>query len=182
MQPLWTVGILEPGLCPVRRALRRMLAQTAAPGQAVTFLPGRRALRPHPDGAYYRADALVAVPGFRTDRGFESRIAVLPGTDAAAWRVRAGEVITYGLSARDTLTLSSVTDDRLALAVQREIVDVAGRRVDRQEITLRRPPRLELWQCLACAGTLLAAGVDPARLPPLFARRGGIAAQTAAYT
>jgi hypothetical protein len=158
-----------------------MLAQAAA-GRAVALLPGRRALRPHPDGAYYRADALVAVPGFRTDRGFESRIAILPGTDAGAWRIRAGEVITYGLSARDTLTLSSAADDRLALAVQREIVDVTGRRVDRQEITLRRPPRLELWQCLACVGTLLAAGVAPARLPPLFARRGaGIAAQGAAY-
>ncbi|MDR2671016.1 MAG: hypothetical protein LBC26_04780, partial [Oscillospiraceae bacterium] len=128
MQGVWTLGVLEPGVCPVRRALRRMLAQAAA-GRAVALLSGRRALRAHPDGAYYRADALVAVPGFRTDRDFESRIAILPGADAGAWRVRAGEVITYGLSARDTLTLSSAADDRLALAVQREIVDVAGRRV-----------------------------------------------------
>jgi hypothetical protein len=172
MQPIWTVGILESGVCLVRRALRRMLAQAAAPGRAVALLSGRRALRSHPDGAYYRADALVAVPGFRTDRDFESRIAILPGADAGAWRVRAGEVITYGLSSRDTLTLSSTADNRLALAVQREIVDVTGRRVDRQEITLRRPPRLELWQCLACVGALLAAGVEPAGLPPLFARRG----------
>jgi hypothetical protein len=160
-----------------------MLAQAAALGQTVALLPGRRALCPHPGGARYHADALVAVPGFRTDRGLESRIVILPGEGADTWRVRAGEVITYGLSPRDTLTLSSTADDRLSLAVQREIVDIAGQRVDRQEITLRRPPRLELWQCLACAGALLAAGVNPTRLPPLFAGRGaGIIARGSTYT
>ena len=69
-------------------------------------------------------------------------------------------MLSYGLSGRNTLTLSSLDEGRASVAVQREFVSLAGRAVERQELVLPRDgqsPDLLLAQ----AGTALLLG----RLP-----------------
>ena len=46
----------------------------------------------------------------------------------------AKQVITYGVSGQSTLTVSSILDNGAVMALQREIVDITGRRVGRQEV------------------------------------------------
>ncbi|MDR3207126.1 MAG: hypothetical protein LBT60_02225 [Oscillospiraceae bacterium] len=101
--------------------------------------------------------------------GSLGRITVLSGREAARRPLPGAEgLITYGLSQKDTLTVSSAVDRDLALALQREIVDLRGRRVDRQELLLRRPPYLGLEQTMACVGGLLALGIPPEDIPAIL--------------
>lgn len=61
-------------------------------------------------------------------------VAVVRGD--AQGSVAAEVAISYGMSPRDTLTVSGVTLDGLALSVQREFFTLDGRRVVIQELTL----------------------------------------------
>ncbi len=78
----------------------------------------------------------------------------------------AARVITYGLSGRNTLTVSSVDDQRLFLALQREIVGLTGTRLERQELVVRHMPATPLT--LATATALLAYGAAPQTLEHIF--------------
>lgn len=64
----------------------------------------------------------------------EAPVAIVRGD--AQGRVDASVAISYGMSPRDTLTVSGVTLDGLALSVQREFFTLDGRRVVIQELTL----------------------------------------------
>lgn len=68
------------------------------------------------------------------------RILLLPGDCCGALlaRLRADTVISYGLSPRDSLTLSSLTDPMLC--VQRELPRPDGGTVEPQELALRNLP------------------------------------------
>ena len=89
------------------------------------------------------------------------RAALLPGGRSALTRLLpAGMVLSYGSSSRNTLTLSSLDEQRASVAVQREFVSLDGRAVERQELILPRggcSPDLLLAQ----AGAALLLG----RLP-----------------
>lgn len=76
--------------------------------------------------------------------------------------------VSYGPSPRDTLTFSSLAGDGMVLSLQREVVTLTGRRLDRQELPL--PCRGDPLTALAWAGTLLLAGVAPGDLAPLAAK------------
>lgn len=90
---------------------------------------------------------------------------LLPGTAGAlARRLGAGCTVSYGTSHRDTLTFSSLERDRVGLAVQRELVTLEGRVVERQEIPLLRPPGCAPTLLLAAAGILLLGGLPPEAL------------------
>lgn len=94
------------------------------------------------------------------------RYALLPGAAAgAASRFLTAEcAVSYGLSPRDTITLSSLEEDRLSMAIQRELVTVDGSVVEQQELKLTRPPGAQPEIILAAAGALLLLGVPPETL------------------
>lgn len=108
-------------------------------------------------------DLLVVSPGATGWAGagtLNCRTALLPGGRSALTRLLpAGTVLSYGLSSRNTLTLSSLDEGRASVAVQREFVSLAGRAVERQELILPCGGSPELL--LAQAGAALLLG----RLP-----------------
>lgn len=83
------------------------------------------------------------------------RTAVVPPSA----HVTAKQTITYGLGPQNTVTLSSRGQEGCMLALQRDIVTLAGTRLERQEIPL--PPLNQPERALAAAGALLAAGCPP---------------------
>ena len=74
---------------------------------------------------------------------------------------RAASAVSYGVSPRDSLTISSREGDTLWAALQRELVTVDGRVVERQEFPLVLAPGEEELAALAAAGALLLLGVPP---------------------
>ena len=86
------------------------------------------------------------------DRPLLCRTLLLPeGMYCPAWQ--ASQVVSYGLSGRSSLTLSSM-GDRDLLCVQRTLVDRSGRSVEEQELCLPRR-----WGRVPPADRLLLAGI-----------------------
>ncbi len=159
---MWTIGICEKEPFALHHAIRQMFPE----GEYEL----RRLSEVTPDKQAQDVDILLVEGEEPPD--ISCRRAVLPGQRAGALPVRAEGVVTYGLSGKDTLTVSSSVDRAMALALQREIVDIGGRRVDRQEILVNRPSHMGVLQTLACVGGLLILGVDPERIPELLS--GGL--------
>ena len=93
------------------------------------------------------------------------RTVLLPG-DAGErlGNLQAASAVSYGNSPKDSLTLSSREGPVLWAALQRELVTLEGRVVERQEFPLPlTPPGGEL-PTLAAAGALLLLGVTPEEL------------------
>lgn len=98
------------------------------------------------------------------------RTALVPGESRRLSRIQAASAVSYGPSPRDSLTLSSREGDRLWAALQREVVTVDGRVVERQEFPLTLPLGEEPLPFLAAAGALLLLGVPPEELDQSMAR------------
>lgn len=85
-------------------------------------------------------DLLVVSPGAMGWAGAASltcRRALLPGGLSALTRALPGvEILSYGPSDRNTITLSGLNDGHAAVAVQREFSDLSGQFVERQELVL----------------------------------------------
>ena len=77
-------------------------------------------------------DALLLL-GSGAEAACAAEVAVLPG-DAAPVKARCA--VSYGMSPKDTVTVSSVGDRQLLLSVQREFETLGGRRVLIQEFPL----------------------------------------------
>jgi hypothetical protein len=72
-------------------------------------------------------------------------------------RFEAGCIVTYGMSPKNTITLSSISETSCVLAIQREFLTAGGDFLERQEIKVMggmRPGCL-----LAVAGALLLLGL-----------------------
>lgn len=88
---------------------------------------------------------------------------LLPGDPAAGGPVPGDTdffdtkcIVTYGMSPKNTITLSSISEDTCVLALQRELITTRGDVLERQEIKVKggmRPNSL-----LAVYGTLLILG------------------------
>jgi len=66
------------------------------------------------------------------------QVAVLPGDNPInCCYLQAERVVTYGLSDRNTVALSSAGENGLLLALQREIVGLDGRRIGQRELIVR---------------------------------------------
>ena len=102
--------------------------------------------------------ALVVMPGHGELPEGAYQTAVVP----ASAHVTAKQTVTYGLGAQNTITLSSRSDAHCLLTLQRDIVTLDGRRLERQEILL--PPVSRPEAALAAAGALLVAGCPPEEL------------------
>ena len=90
------------------------------------------------------------------------RTVLLPG-DASRLLpgLRAASAVSYGVSPRDSLTISSREGGRLWAALQRELVTVDGQVVERQEFPLAVSEAQQELPALAVAGALLLLGVPP---------------------
>ena len=113
--------------------------------------------------------ALLVVSPRAADRGLElpgaCRTVLLPGKAGGLLEgLRAASAVSYGTSPRDSLTISSREGDKLWAALQRELVTVGGRVVERQEFPYRLEKGEGELSALAVAGALLLLGVPPEEL------------------
>lgn len=91
------------------------------------------------------------------------RILLTPGSVASPG-IRADCLVSYGMSERSSITLSSIDGDALVLTIQRELLTVCGEIIDRQDIPLRPVPGASPGDMLAASGALLLLGLDPCNL------------------
>jgi len=84
------------------------------------------------------------------------RTLLLPGGISARF-ADAECVVTYGMGAKDTLTLSSIGKDSCVLSLQRELVTALGDVLDRQELKIHRNGSTD--ELLAFSGAMLLLGL-----------------------
>ncbi len=117
-------------------------------------LRGRCASEDHP--ALLVVSPRAAVRGLDMPR--QCRTVLLPG-GMGGMLPQAASAVSYGVSHRDSLTISSREGNTLWAALQREVVTVTGQVVERQEFPLLVAPGAEELSTLAAAGALLLLGV-----------------------
>lgn len=108
-------------------------------------------------------DLLVVSPGAVGWAGagaVRCRTVLLNGAAGPLARgLHAESAVSYGSSAKDTITLSSLEGDQICVAVQRELVTVGGRTVERQELVFPFPAGSSPLPWLASVGALLLLDV-----------------------
>ena len=116
-----------------------------------------------------RHPALLVVSPKAAEQGIplprQCRTVLLPGEMGGA-PLQAASAVSYGVSPRDSLTISSREGELLWAALQRELVTVDGQVVERQEFPLALEPGEGELSALAAAGALLLLGVPPEELRP----------------
>ena len=116
-----------------------------------------------------RHPALLVVSPKAAEQGIplprQCRTVLLPGEMGGA-PLQAASAVSYGVSPRDSLTISSREGELLWAALQRELVTGDGQVVERQEFPLALEPGEEELAALAAAGALLLLGVPPEKLGP----------------
>lgn len=116
-------------------------------------------------------DLLVVAPDATGLAGLtvlRPRLALLPGGSAAACRgVRAASAVSYGLGSQNTLTLSSMTGGSVSVALQRELLTLSGKAVERQEwvLPMDRAATAEEFLCLTGALLLLDQNLGETHRP-----------------
>ena len=117
-----------------------------------------------------RHPALLVVSPKAAEQGIplprQCRTVLLPGEMGGA-PLQAASAVSYGVSPRDSLTISSREGELLWAALQRELVTVDGQVVERQEFPLALEPGEGELAALAAAGALLLLGVPPEGLSGL---------------
>ena len=134
-------------------------------GDAISLaLPARLGQGRRASGRY---PGLVVVSPRAAERGLplpeRCRTVLLPG-ELGSVPMRAASAVSYGVSPRDSLTVSSREGGVLWAALQRELVTVDGQVVERQEFPLVLAPGERELSALAAAGALLLLGVPPEQL------------------
>lgn len=85
------------------------------------------------------ADLLIISPEAKpnTKRTLSAKCILMPGDLIECFKaVKSDYVISYGMSPRDTITASSISDDGVQISLQRELVTLKGEVVERQELPL----------------------------------------------
>ena len=111
-------------------------------------------------------DLLVVSPqatGWAGAATVNCRLVLLPGSAAALTRgMKVEGAVSYGNGPKNTITLSSLEEGKIGIAIQRELVTVEGGVVERQELVL--PYRQEDGSpefFMARVGALLLLGLTP---------------------
>ncbi|MDR0905650.1 MAG: hypothetical protein LBN00_05685 [Oscillospiraceae bacterium] len=105
-----------------------------------------------------RADVVVVSPRYRGAANVECGTVLTPDGGAIT-ALGAKNVVTYGMSPRATLTLSSLGETTAMLAVQREIATAHGTVVEEQEIKVTAGKSADAT--LAAAGASIMLGLIP---------------------
>ena len=160
--------IIESGCADgdfVRASLIRHGVSVSGQGMAGFSLLSARSLEEIRDS---RPDALFMAPGAAAAPGrpVECGMAVIPGSSSleSASRLLAQSVISYGMSGRDTFTVSSLDDRVIMLTLQREIASIKGRIIDRQDFAVNRFSRASCEAHLLAAAACIIAGVPAGAL------------------
>lgn len=148
-----TVGIWSDSDALVRRLKDGL-------GGEYHFVTGRHPADFAPDGTGGGIGLLVVAPDATGLAGLtvlRPRLALLPGGSAAACRrIRAASAVSYGLGSQNTLTLSSMTGGSVSVALQRELLTLSGKAVERQEWVLPIDPSMDTADHFLClVGALL---------------------------
>ncbi len=152
---MYTIGILERGgsLSAFLTAhLPHRLLEQADLCPAGSLAPGEV------------LDLLVVSPDWTGEEGqvCPCRAMLIPGRLAEeAGGLSAGWAVSFGISPKDSLTLSSLGEDTILLALQREVITLTGERLDPQEFSLARGGHTAPCHVLACVGVQLLLGVSP---------------------
>jgi hypothetical protein len=152
---VWQIGVWEEG-----EGLSELAAELVGPERAQIHSVNHPGLL---TGEIL--DLLVVSPsavGWAGAAAIYCRTVLLP--DSAGLLARsllADRAVSYGLSGRDTITLSSLEENRICVAVQREIIRLDGGLVERQELVLPRKETNSTELTLAQVGMrlLLETGV-----------------------
>lgn len=72
--------------------------------------------------------------------------------------------VSFGLSGKDSITVSSLDQSVAVLALQREIVTLSGTILERQEFPVIVPPGIHTSDMMAALGCLLMLDVPPKSL------------------
>jgi len=93
-------------------------------------------------------------------------VLLLPGeAQEAIWKqIPSGCVVSFGLSPKDSITVSSIEPSSAVLALQRELVTLGGRVIEQQEIPLSIPKATSARDVTVLASGLLLLGIPPERL------------------
>lgn len=158
---LYSVAVLEPAPGKVTRLIRDWLIQREdAPSVVLTHGDCLCAFSGNYDLFVVASRNGEVVPNNST-AGISCRALL---TSAEALRVPSQWVIDYGLSVRDSLTVSSVEPDLAVLALQRELVTLDGTVIEQQELPLPIPPETGAEGVMALYGSLLVLGLAPEEL------------------
>lgn len=108
-------------------------------------------------------DLLVVSPGatgWAGAGGLHCRLALVPDGAGVLMRgLKAEGAVSYGSGPKNTITLSSIEEERISIAIQRELVTVEGGMVERQELVLPYPKQGQTPEFfMARVGTLLLLG------------------------
>ncbi len=104
-------------------------------------------------------DLLLIAPGASGWAGagaIACRTALIPGSALPLTRIlQAESAVSYGTSPKDTLTISSVEGRQICVALQRDVLTLAGTTLERQEFVLPFPAGEEPNLFLALTGARL---------------------------
>ena len=130
------------------------------------LVPQYRIIRAEAPAALADAALLIVAPDAENPPDsvlLRPRLALLPGWDAAPRRaVRAACAVSYGLGGQNTLTLSSMVGGTVSVALQRELLTLSGRTVERQEWVLPRERDMDTADRFLClVGALLLLDCEP---------------------
>lgn len=129
----------------------------------------------HPEDVHagvYECDLAIISPelaALETLSGAQISCGILLLPDgASAGYATCGCLVTYGLSARSTITLSAIGEDSRVVAILRELVTVHGDVLDRQEICISDSSEPDAALALTGAALLLGYRPKNARLDELL--------------
>jgi hypothetical protein len=162
---MFSMAVLETGSENISGIIARKLREMpeSSTVRSLTFLNGARLTRGH------SPDLLVVSvgKGQRSGRTLCQRCGILlmPGAAAQiASRLCSSCIVSYGMSKKDSVTISSIDENALVLSLQRELPTLSGRHLERQDIPMRRAPGTDADDMLASGAALLLLGVLPEEL------------------
>lgn len=108
-----------------------------------------------------RCDLVVVSPGYARSKSPSESLncgALLTPDGLFFTPSGAKSVVTYGMSSRSTLTLSSIGAERCVMAIQRNVMTASGKLVEEQEMTVM--PNGDADTTLAAAGGRILLGLS----------------------
>lgn len=109
-------------------------------------------------------DLLVISPEahIKTNEALKANCILLPGglLDSIG-SVKTDYVISYGMSPRDTVTASSISESGVVISLQRELVTLKGEVLERQELPIMPSKKAKLEHMMAVKSALLLLGLSP---------------------